>query len=300
VIEELNVSTEVSRAVRARRAVVALETTLVAHGFPSGAGFDVAVECEGRVREAGAIPASIGIVDGEIRVGLDQGELERFAAAGESADKVGPRDLATVAVRGGLGATTIGGTLAICRAAGIGFMGTGGLGGVHRGFAETLDISGDLGELARTQAVVVASGAKSLLDVGATTELLETLGVPVLGFGTDTVPLFYEADGGPPVSARVESVGEAAKIASMHWRLGRHSGIVLANPPAESLDVGPLIEEAVAEARERKIRGQDVTPFILSHLHRASGGRTIEVNRRLIADNASLAAELAVAYAELD
>jgi pseudouridylate synthase len=300
VIEELNVSTEVSRAVRARRAVVALETTLVAHGFPSGAGFDVAVECEGRVREAGAIPASIGIVDGEIRVGLDQGELERFAAAGESADKVGPRDLATVAVRGGLGATTIGGTLAICRAAGIGFMGTGGLGGVHRGFAETLDISGDLGELARTQAVVVASGAKSLLDVSATTELLETLGVPVLGFGTDTVPLFYEADGGPPVSARVESVGEAAKIASMHWRLGRHSGIVLANPPAESLDVGPLIEEAVAEARERKIRGQDVTPFILSHLHRASGGRTIEVNRRLIADNASLAAELAVAYAELD
>ena len=298
-IEVLNVSEEVSHVLQARQAVVALETTLVAHGFPAGAGFDVAVECERRVREAGAVPATIGIVEGAVRVGLDRSELERFAAAGDDAAKVGPRDLAAAVVRGGLGATTIGGTLAVCRAAGIGFMGTGGLGGVHRGFAETLDISADLGELARTQAVVVASGAKSLLDVDATAELLETLGVPVLGLGTDTVPRFYNPDGGPPVSARVESAAEAARIASMHWRLGRHSGLVVANPPAESLDVEPLIEEAVAEARTRKIRGQDVTPFVLAHLHRASGGRTIEVNRRLVADNAALAAEIAVAYSQM-
>jgi pseudouridine-5'-phosphate glycosidase len=299
VIEALNVSAEVSRALQARGAVVALETTLVAHGFTSGEGFDVAVECERRVREAGAIPATVGVVDGEVRVGLDQSDLERFAAAGDDAAKVGPRDLAAAVVGGGLGATTIGGTLAVCRTAGIGFMGTGGLGGVHRGFAATLDVSADLGELARTQAVVVASGAKSLLDVEATAEVLEALGVPVLGFGTDTVPLFYEADGGPPVSARVESAEEAARIASMHWRLGRHSGLVVANPPAQSLDVEPLIEAAVAEARKRKIRGQDVTPFVLAHLHRASGGRTIDANRRLAADNAALAAEVAVAYSQM-
>ncbi|HEX2506498.1 MAG TPA: pseudouridine-5'-phosphate glycosidase [Gaiellaceae bacterium] len=297
--EIVRVSDEVSRALQARRAVVALETTLVAHGFPAGAGLDVALECEERVRAAGAVPAATGVVDGLVRVGLGREELERFAAAGDAAAKVGPRDLAAAVARGGLGATTIGGTLATCRAAGIGFMGTGGLGGVHRGFAETLDISADLGELARTQAVVVASGAKSLLDVAATAEVLESLGVPVLGFRTDTLPRFYEAAGGPPVSSRVESAAEAARIASLHWRLGRHSGVVVANPPAESLDVEPLIAEAVALAHERGIRGQDVTPFVLSHLHEASGGRTVEVNRRLIADNAALTAEVAVAYSRM-
>ncbi len=295
----LRISPVVADALQSRRAVVALETTLVSHGFPARQGFDVAVDCERRVEEAGAVPATIGVVDGEIRVGLDQQDLERFAEAGDDAVKAGPRDLAAALVHGTLGATTIGGTLAVCRAAGIGFMGTGGLGGVHRGFTETLDISADLGEIARTQAVVVASGAKSLLDVRATMELLETLGVPVLGLRTDTVPLFYKAEGGPPVSARVESAAEAARIASMHWRLGRHSGVVVANPPAESLDVEPLIEEAVAEARRRRIGGQDVTPFVLAHLHQASGGQTVEANRRLIADNAAAAAEIAVAYAEL-
>ena len=298
-MELLELSDEVSRAVQSRRAVVALETTLVAHGFPSGTGLDVALECEERVRAAGAVPATVGVVDGRVRVGLDRDALELFAWAGDDAGKVGPRDLAAAIVGGGLGATTIGGTLAVCRGAGIGFMGTGGLGGVHRGFAETLDISADLAELARTQAVVVASGAKSLLDVRATAELLESLGVPVLGLRTDSVPRFYDAAGGPAVSARVESAEEAARIASLHWRLGRHSGVVVANPPAESLDVEPLLAEAVAEARERGIRGQDVTPFVLSRLHEASDGRTVEVNRRLIVDNAGVAAEVAVAYAEL-
>ncbi len=298
-IDIVKVSEEVSGALRSRDPVVALETTLVAHGFPSGTGFDVAVECERRVREAGAVPATVGVVDGAVRIGLGREELERFAAAGDDAAKVGPRDLAAAVLRGGLGATTVGGTLAACRSAGIGFMGTGGLGGVHRGFAETLDVSADLGELARTQAVVVASGAKSLLDVRATAELLETLGVPVLGLRTDTIPLFYAAEGGPPVSARVESADEAAQVASLHWRLGRHSGLLVANPPAESLDVEPLISEALREARERGLVGQEVTPFVLAHLHRASGGRTVEANRRLIADNAAAAAEVAVAYAAL-
>lgn len=298
-IDPLRLSPEVAAALEAREAVVALETTLVAHGFPGGEGAEVARACERRVCEAGAVPATVGVVDGEVRVGLTDADLERFAEAGGDARKVGPRDLAACAVQGALGATTVGGTLAVCRIAGIGFMGTGGLGGVHRGFAKALDVSADLGELARTEALVVASGAKSILDVEATAELLESLGVPVLGHRTGTIPLFYAAEGGPPISARVESAEEAAQVAATHWRLGRHSAVVLANPPRESLDVEPLIAEAIETARRRGVRGQDVTPFVLAELHARSGGRTVAVNRQLVADNAALAAEVAVAYAAL-
>jgi pseudouridine-5'-phosphate glycosidase len=178
-------------------------------------------------------------------------------------------------------------------------MGTGGLGGVHRGYGETLDISADLGELARTEALVVASGAKSILDVHATAELLETLGVPVLGWRTEKIPLFYRADGGPPVSQRVNRPEEAAQIAQFHWRLGRHSALVLARPPDESLDVEPLVEEGLAEAARQNIRGPALTPFLLSHLHEASGGQTVPLNRKLVIENAALAAEVAVAYSRL-
>jgi pseudouridine-5'-phosphate glycosidase len=289
------VSAEVREALDRRQAVVALETTLVAHGFPPGEGVEVALESERRVREAGAVPATVGVIDGRIRVGLDRGDLARFDA---SARKVGPRDLAACAVQEATGATTVGGTLAVCRVAGIGFLGTGGLGGVHRGWTGRPDVSADLGELARTEVVVVSSGVKSLLDVTATAEALESLGVPVLGYRTDTLPLFYAAAGGPPVAARVETPEEAAEIASAHWRLGRRSALVLANPPAEPLDgVEPLIERALAAAEEEGVSGQAVTPFVLDRLHRESGGRTQSVNKRLIADNAGLAAEVAVAYA---
>ena len=196
--------------VREATAVVALETTLVAHGFPPGEGVAVGLESERQVRAAGATPATIGVLDGEIVVGLTEDELARFDA---SARKIGPRDLAVAVEQRAVGATTVGGTLAVARAAGISFMATGGLGGVHRGFPDPPDVSADLGQLARTPALVVSAGVKSLLDVPATAELLETLGVPVLGFRTDTLPLFYAAAGGPPVSARVESADEAARIA---------------------------------------------------------------------------------------
>jgi pseudouridine-5'-phosphate glycosidase len=298
VAELLRIHPEVRAALESRRPVVALETTLVAHGFPDGVGAEVAAEAERRVRVAWAVPATVGVIDGRICVGLEEGELERFATSPE-ARKVGPRDLAACAMKNELGATTAGATLAVCRAAGIGFMGTGGIGGVHRGFAETLDVSADLGELARTEALVVSAGAKSILDVAATAEVLETLGVPVLGWRTDEIPLFYRAGGGPPVSQRVQSVEEAAQVAQFHWRLGRHSGIVLARPPEQSIDVEPLIEEGLAEARNRGIRGQALTPFVLSYLHEASDGRTIELNKLLIAENAALAAEVAVAYSKL-
>ena len=293
----IHVSEEVGQALADRRPVVALETTLVAHGFPPGEGVQVGLESERRVRAAGAVPATIGVLDGALRVGLSEEELGRFDP---DARKVGPRDLAAAIVQDAVGATTVGGTLAACRTVGIGFMGTGGIGGVHRGFPDPPDVSADLGELVRTEALIVSSGVKSILDVPATAELLETLGVPVLGFRTDDLPLFYAAHGGPPVSARVESAEEAAQVARAHWRLGRHTSILLGNPAEDSLDdVEPLIEQALSEAHEQGVTGQGVTPFVLSYLHRESDGRTLAANRELITANAGLAAEVAVAYAAL-
>jgi pseudouridine-5'-phosphate glycosidase len=283
----IDIASEVRRALDGGRPVVALETTLVAHGFPPGEGVEVGLESEERVRAAGAVPATIGVLEGRIKVGLSEDELARFTP---EARKLGPRDLAACVAQGAVGATTVGGTLALCRVAGIRFLGTGGIGGVHRG---ALDVSADLAELARTPALVVSSGVKSLLDVPATVEVLEALGVPLLGYRTDELPLFYSALGGPRVSARVESADEAARVARAHWELGR-AGLLLGNPPVESLDdVEPLIERALAAAEAREISGGDVTPFVLSYLHRESGGRTLATNRRLIADNAQLAAAVA-------
>ena len=285
----------VADEVRDAGAVVALETTLVAHGFPPGEGLEVGLEAERRVRAAGAVPMTIGVLDGEIVVGLTEEELARFDA---DARKVGPRDLAACATQGAVGATTVGGTLAVARACGIAVMGTGGLGGVHRGWNENPDVSADVAQLARTPAVVVSSGVKSLLDVPATMELLETFGVPVLGWRTNELPLFYTARGGPPVSARVETVEEVARIAVGHWTDLESGGLLVARPPDESLDdVEPLIEEALRAAAEEGVRGQQVTPFVLSFLHRRSDGRTLRANRELVAANAQLAGEIAVALA---
>jgi pseudouridylate synthase len=291
----LAVAEEVADALAEGRAVVALETTLVAHGFPAPDGVGVGLDSERRVRAAGAVPATIGVLDGRIRIGLDERELERFTP---DARKCGARDLATAAVQGAVGATTVGGTLAAARTAGIRFMGTGGLGGVHRGWPSPPDVSSDLTELARTNALVVCSGVKSLLDVPATMEVLETLGIQVLGWRTDTLPLFYSAHGGPPVPARVETAEEAARISGTHFALNSDEGrgILLGRPPDESLEVEGLIEEAVAEARDRGIVGGAVTPFVLATLHERSDGRTRAVNRELIAANAGLAAEIAVAH----
>jgi pseudouridylate synthase len=291
----MRIAPEIAGALAEGGPVVALETTLVAHGFPRGEGLEVGRACEAAVRGAGAIPATIGVFDGEIHVGLGAGELERFADAPD-ARKAGPRDLAACAAQGAIGATTVGGTLTVARAAGIRVLGTGGIGGVHRGWAQSFDISADIGALSNTPALVVAAGAKSILDVAATAELLETFGVPVLGYRTDELPLFYRADGGPPVSARVESAAEAATIAAAHWELGG-CGLLLARPPDESLDVEPLIEEGLAEAERQSVRGQAVTPFVLAFLHERSGGKTVEANKRLVVANAGLAGEVAVALA---
>jgi pseudouridine-5'-phosphate glycosidase len=293
----LRVSDEVAAALADGRAVVALETTLVSHGFSHGRGLAVALESEERVRAAGAVPATIGIVDGAIRVGLDKTALERFAEAGTTARKAGPRDIAACVVQGALGSVTVGGTLAACRIAGIRFLGTGGIGGVHRGFAGTLDISADLPQIAHTPAVVVCSGAKSILDVPATAELLETLSVPVLGWQTATLPLFYSAPGGPPVSAVVSTTAEAAEVARTHWMVHQSGGLILGRPPADGLDLDELIGQAVEAVRARGTTGQAVTPAVLTEIEELSQGRSVAVNQALIAGNAGLAAEVAVAYA---
>jgi pseudouridine-5'-phosphate glycosidase len=285
----------VRKAKASGRGVVALETTLVAHGFPPGEGVEVGLASEQAVREGGGVPATIGALDGEIVVGLSEHELGRYDAC---ARKLGPRDLAAAVVQRATGATTVGGTLAVCKATGIQVMATGGLGGVHRGWPSPPDVSADLKVIAETQIVVVSSGVKSLLDVPATAEWLETIGVPVLGYRTDQVPLFYSATGGPTASARVETAVEIAQIAAAHWQL-QGGGLLVGRPPDESLDdVEPLIERALEDARAEGVHGQAVTPFVLSYLHRKSGGRTLRANRDLIVGNARLAGEVAAAFAE--
>ncbi|HEY2183138.1 MAG TPA: pseudouridine-5'-phosphate glycosidase [Gaiellaceae bacterium] len=288
----IRIAEEVREALSGGAAVVALETTLIAHGFPPGEGIEVGLESERQVRAGGAVPATVGILDAEVRVGLTTEELGRFDA---DARKVGPRDVAAAAVQGAIGATTVGGTLAVARATGIRVLATGGIGGVHRGFPDPPDVSADLAQLARTPALVVSAGVKSLLDVPATAEVLESLGVPVLGFRVDTLPLFYAAAGGPPVSARVESAEEAARVAEAHWELGG-AGLLLGRAPDQPLeDVEPLIDEALAAAARVGVSGQAVTPFVLAHLHRESEGRTEAANKALVAQNARLAGEVAVA-----
>ena len=293
--ELIHLSDEVRTALDESRPVVALETTIVAHGFPAPHGVEVGVEMEDAVRQAGATPATIGVLGGRIRIGLDDDELAQFDS---SARKLGPRDLAACAVSGEIGATTVGGVLTAARTVGIRFMGTGGIGGVHRGYPTPPDVSADLVALVSAQVLVACSGAKSLLDISATTEYLETLGIPVLGYRTDTMPLFYESAGGPAVTQRVDDPERAARIADAHWTLGG-CGLLLTNPPPESIEVGDLIEEAVAEAAREGVSGQAVTPFVLAFLHERSDGRTREVNRTLAVANARLAGEVSVAVAGL-
>jgi pseudouridine-5'-phosphate glycosidase len=289
----LQLSEEVEQALAQDGPVVALETTLVAHGFPAGQGVAVGRASEAVVRGTGAVPATVGVLDGAVRVGLTEAELARFDAR---ARKVGPSTIAACVASREVGGTTVGGTLVACRAAGIRVLATGGIGGVHRGWESSADVSGDLGELARTPAVVVCAGVKSLLDVEATVELLETLGIPVVGWRTDTLPLFYWAEGGPPLADRVESAAAAAAVARAHWALGG-AAILLVQPPPTEFDAEPLIEEALAAAAAEGVRGAAVTPYVLARLHEGSDGATLAVNRDLIAANALLAGEIAVALA---
>jgi pseudouridine-5'-phosphate glycosidase len=301
-VAELHVAPAVAAALAAGRPVVALETTLVTHGLPRPEGLAVAAELERIVTEAGATPATIGILDGELHVGLDAAALARLAATPDVA-KVNPGNLAAVLATGASGSTTVAATLLAAHRAGIRVFATGGIGGVHRHAEATGDVSADLVALARHPVAVVTAGAKAVLDLMRTVEMLETLGVPVIGFRTDEFPAFYSRTSGLRVDHRCDDVSTLAAVVQRHFAIGPGTGVVVANPiPAEHAlppeEIAAAIARAVAEAADRGIRGRDVTPFLLERLRELTAGRTVAVNRALLVHNAAVAAALARGLAD--
>jgi pseudouridine-5'-phosphate glycosidase len=295
----VNMTREVRDALVRGQPVVALETTYVSHGFPHPAGVETALASEAAVRDGGAVPATIALMDGEIRVGLSEDDLGRIAL--EDPRKVSPRDLAATLADGALGATTVAGTLSVARLCGIHHAATGGIGGVHRDAERTFDVSADLTELARAQVCLVCSGAKSILDVPRTLEVLETLGVPVVGYTTGTLPLFYCRESEHEVPARVDDAVQAAALCRIHWELSTTAVLIANPPPAESAltreEADRLIDAGLAAAAAAGVTGQAVTPFVLAHIHAASGGPSERVNRDLIVANAGVAGAIAAAAA---
>ncbi|WP_428511850.1 pseudouridine-5'-phosphate glycosidase [Pseudonocardia sp.] len=301
----VRVAPEVEQALADGRAVVALESTLLAHGLPAPHNRAAADGIEAAVRAGGAVPATVAVLGGTARVGLDAGDLDRLCGLDGPAElhKLSARDLGVAAALRLDGATTVAATMALARAAGIEVFATGGLGGVHRGARDTWDVSADLGALATIPVLVVCAGVKSILDVAATLEVLETSSVPVLGHRTDAFPGFYRRSSGHPVPWRVESAAEAAAVWRAHRALGPPSGAVLARPVPEpdELDAAVhdrLLAEGLAVVAERGVRGKDVTPVLLEHFHAASGGASLRCNLALVHANAALAARVAVALAQ--
>src|SRR3954451_18306330 len=293
----MRIAGEVQAALSGGRPVVALESTIIAHGLPRPDNLRVAREIEDVVRAGGAVPATIAILGGRIRVGLKSAELERLATSGGVA-KGSLRDVAVVAARGGDGATTVAATMHLAARAGIGVFATGGIGGVHREARESWDESGDLLALARSPVCVVAAGVKAILDVEATLERLETLNVTVVGYRTDRFPGFYLTDAGFPVPWRVDSAAELAAIARARCELGVPGGMLVANPLPEAEQLDPelhdrVLAEGLAAAQAAGVRGKDATPFLLERFHRETAGESLRANVALVKANAALAAELA-------
>lgn len=299
----LVVSDEVSRAVRAGRAVVALESTILAHGLPRGENRQVADRIEAAVRATGAVPATIAVLGGAIRVGLSSAELDRLCSSVEIA-KLSVRDLGVAVALGVDGATTVASTAALAHRAGIAVFATGGLGGVHREAGRTFDVSADLRVLAGTPIVVVCAGVKSILDVGGTLEYLETLSVPVLGYRSDRFPGFYLSDSGFAAPWRIEEPGQAAAVLAARRRLDLdQAAVVVANPLPPDRQLDPALHdrtlaEGLALLEAESVTGKDVTPRLLEYFHTATGGASLRVNVDLVLANATLAGRIAVALAE--
>ncbi len=297
---KLQIHPEVAEALAAGNAVVALESTILAHGLPRGDNRRAADQIEAQVRAAGAVPATVAVLDGAVRIGLSPAQLDRLCESEEIA-KLSVRDLAVALALGRDGATTVASTSALAHRAGISVFATGGLGGVHRGAAESFDVSADLRVLAGTPVLVVCAGVKSILDVPATLEYLETLSVPVIGYRTDSFPGFYLADSGYPVPWRVETPEQAAAVVRVRRELSTDpAGVVLANPVPADRQLDPTLHEATLTAglellEARGITGKDVTPRLLEFFHDATGGESLRVNVELVLSNAALAAEVAVA-----
>jgi pseudouridine-5'-phosphate glycosidase len=294
----LDVRPEVADALRSGRPVVALESTLIAQGLPWPVNLDTAREAEAAVRASGAVPATIAVLRGRPTVGLTDAEVEELARS-RGVMKASRRDLAVAVARGETAATTVAATMFLAHRAGVRLFATGGIGGAHRGSAHEWDVSADLVELGRTPVAVICAGAKSILDLPRTLELLETEGVPVVGYGTDDFPAFYLRSSGEPVSARVDSPAEAAALLRAHWQLDG-AGVVLAQPVAADVALDPeewdcALREAEAEAAAAGVRGKALTPFLLGRLAELTDGKSLRANRTLVVANARLAAEVAAA-----
>ena len=301
----ISVRSDIAAALAGGRPVVALESTVIAHGLPRPHNFNTALQMEAAVREAGALPASIAVLNGQLVVGLTEGQIASVAEM-PNVTKASSSDLSAILASGRPGATTVAATVFIAARAGINIVATGGIGGAHRGSENTFDISADLTELARTRVAVVCSGAKVILDLQRTVEILETLGVAVVGYSTNEFPAFYSRESGLPILHRVNTPDEAGHLMCIHWDLGQlgqgaRSGMLIVNPPPTDMaiprdEVESLVSGAVAAAEQANIRGKALTPFLLDQLARNSGGKTLRTNIALLVANARLAARIAVAY----
>jgi pseudouridine-5'-phosphate glycosidase len=296
----LDVAEEVAVALRDGEAVVALESTIISHGMPQPQNIETALRVERTVRENGAVPATIAILGGRLKAGLTADEIHYLGEQGQALAKTSRRDIALVVSRGKDGATTVAASMIIAAMAGIRVFATGGIGGVHRGVTETMDVSADLEELATTDVAVVCAGIKSVLDIGRTLEYLETKGVPVVGYRTDSMPAFYTVSSGFPIDYRVETAAEVAVALNAKREMGLSGGMIVANPiPAEHAlhddEIGVVIDEAIREMGRLGITGKDTTPFLLARIAERTGGRSLAANIELVVNNARLAAEIATA-----
>lgn len=299
----LDMTLEVREAIERGKPVVALESTIISHGMPYPQNVETARRVEAIVREQGAVPATIAVLGGRLKAGLTEEELE-YLGKSPNIKKVSRRDLPAVVALGQDGATTVASTMIIAALAGIKVFVTGGIGGVHRGAQETFDISADLMELSNTSVAVVCAGAKSILDIGLTLEVLETEGVPVIGFETDDFPAFYTRTSGYGVDVRVDTAEQAAQVMQAKWDLGLRGGLLIANPiPAEyAMDeavINGAIETALKESEARGIRGKEMTPFLLSHVKALTEGKSLDSNIQLVYNNAIVGGQIAVAFARL-
>ncbi|MGZ3773325.1 MAG: pseudouridine-5'-phosphate glycosidase [Pseudobdellovibrionaceae bacterium] len=296
---KVKLSDEVAKALQSGQPVVALESTIISHGMPYPQNFEMALAVEKQVRDYGAVPATIAIIQGELRAGLTAEEIKSFAQKGMQITKVSRRDMPIIVAQKRDGATTVASTMIIASLARITIFATGGIGGVHRGAETTMDISADLEELAQTDVAVICAGAKSILDIGLTLEYLETKGVPVLGYQTNELPAFYTRESGFKVDARVDSPKEFADILKAKWNMGLKGGVVIANPVPEKYslnfkEMDLVIQKALLEMNEKGIKGKDSTPFLLGKVKELTTGKSLETNIQLVLNNAKLAALIAV------
>ncbi|CAI0736714.1 pseudouridine-5'-phosphate glycosidase [Serratia quinivorans] len=299
----LDISPEVAEALANKRPIVALESTIISHGMPYPQNAQTALEVEQKIRDNGAVPATIAIINGRMKAGLSREEIELLGKEGHKVAKVSRRDLPFIVAAGQHGATTVASTMIIAEMAGIHVFATGGIGGVHRGAEHTFDISADLQELARTNVAVICAGAKSILDLGLTTEYLETHGVPVIGYQTPTLPAFFCRTSPFTVSIQLDAPAEIARAMATKWQAGLEGGMVIANPiPAQFAvpedKINAAIERAVRESVEQGVQGKESTPFLLARVAELTGGDSLTANIQLVFNNAKLAAQIACCYQE--